>query len=409
MVAQYPCRACSKNVNINQKAIFCNSCNLWIHSKCNNLTKHDFDRLSKENDDIPFICKCCISDNIPFSNLSNKHFNITVTKGVNYMFDDNDNDLLTLNEQQLNLINNFQSVLHENSNPTLDENDVDALQPPICSYFSINEFCSANFDPNKNFSILHLNVHSIQLHIEEVRTMLLLLNFHFDFLAFTESKLMKGSIPITNIEIEGYNSPYSCPSEASKGGVLLYTSNKFNIIPRPDLQTYSPKEVESIFVEVVNQKAKNDIIGVIYRHHTIEKVDFNKNHIHPLLEKLSKESNKNLFIAGDFNINLLKTNTDADALDFFDLMSNNMLLPAISLPTRISSGTETLIDNIFTNIINSDAVSGNLTIGISDHLPSFLIIPKKSSNHIPKKHNLFKRDIKNLNREALNNDLAQID
>ena len=74
MVAQYPCRACSKNVNINQKAIFCNSCNLWIHSKCNNLTKQDFDRLSKENDDIPFICKCCISDNIPFSNLSNKIF-----------------------------------------------------------------------------------------------------------------------------------------------------------------------------------------------------------------------------------------------------------------------------------------------------------------------------------------------
>ena len=37
-------------------------------------------------------------------------------------------------------------------------------------------------------------------------------------------------------------------------------------------------------------------------------------------------------------------------------------------------------------------MSGNLTLTISDHLPSFTIFPKSNQNHIPQKHNLHKRD-----------------
>ena len=59
-------------------------------------------------------------------------------------------------------------------------------------------------------------------------------------------------------------------------------------------------------------------------------------------------------------------------------------------------------------MINPDAISGNLNVGISDHLPSFVIFPKKTSLHLPKKHNLYKRSTKNLNREALNKDLNNI-
>ena len=38
-------------------------------------------------------------------------------------------------------------------------------------------------------------------------------------------------------------------------------------------------------------------------------------------------------------------------------------------PTRISSNSKTLIDDIFPNILSPDSVSGNLTATISDHLP----------------------------------------
>ena len=39
---------------------------------------------------------------------------------------------------------------------------------------------------------------------------------------------------------------------------------------------------------------------------------------------------------------------------------------------------------IFTNEINPDLKSGNFTIGISDHLPSFMLIPKRNQQHLPK-------------------------
>ena len=54
-------------------------------------------------------------------------------------------------------------------------------------------------------------------------------------------------------------------------------------------------------------------------------------------------------------------------------------------------------------------LSGNLTVGISDHLPSFIIIPRKNQNHLPKKHNLYKLDIKNMDRENFILDFLNID
>ena len=48
-------------------------------------------------------------------------------------------------------------------------------------------------------------------------------------------------------------------------------------------------------------------------------------------------------------------------------------LPTITLPTRISENSATLIDNIFINFHNSQInyVSGTLILDISDHFPSF--------------------------------------
>ncbi len=61
-----------------------------------------------------------------------------------------------------------------------------------------------------------------------------------------------------------------------------------------------------------------------------------------------------------------------------------------------SSGNHSLIDNIYTNVFNPDIISGNITFNVSDgHLPSFVIIPKPNQNHLPKKHNFFKRSTKN--------------
>ena len=91
-------------------------------------------------------------------------------------------------------------------------------------------------------------------------------------------------------------------------------------------------------------------------------------------------------------------------------MTANLLVPLILVPTKINSKNDTLIDNIFSNQFNSETVSGNLTVNFSDgHLPSFAIFPKPNQNHLPKKHNLYTRDIKNMDKENFLIDLAAIE
>ena len=88
---------------------------------------------------------------------------------------------------------------------------------------------------------------------------------------------------------------------------------------------------------------------------------------------------------------------------------SSCLLPTITLPTRINRKSNTVIDNIFTNHYHPDMTTGNLLLGISDHLPSFLIVPKSNQNHTPKNHNIFKRDTKSFDRENFILDFIDID
>ena len=131
-------------------------------------------------------------------------------------------------------------------------------------------------------------------------------------------------------------------------------------------------------------------------------------YIKPLSTRLAAE-NKNKYIAGDFNLDLLKVDNHKATFDFLGTMMSDLLLPSITIPTRLNPINNTLIDNIFTNDINPGIKSGNLTVGISDHLPSFIIIPKKNHNHIPKNHNIYKRDLRGFDREGFVLDYLSID
>ena len=62
--------------------------------------------------------------------------------------------------------------------------------------------------------------------------MLQMLAFNFDFIAISESKLKVGVDPQVDIDIKGFQNSLSTPTEASKGGVLLYVSNGINFKPR---------------------------------------------------------------------------------------------------------------------------------------------------------------------------------
>ena len=146
--------------------------------------------------------------------------------------------------------------------------------------------------------------------------------------------------------MEGYNC-YSTPTEGEKGGSLLYIADRFQTRPRKDLEKimYKSMELESTFREIILKNQKNIIVGCIYRHPNMGLAEFNDLNS-KMLEKLNKE-NKKVYLMGDFNIDLLKVDSDKNISNYYNIITANLFVPHITLPTRITSHSQTLIDNIF--------------------------------------------------------------
>ena len=136
-----------------------------------------------------------------------------------------------------------------------------------------------------------------------------------DILCFSESKLQKDVNPAVPINIHGYQNPLSVPTEAQKGGVLIYVKEGIIFKPRLDLNMYKKCELESCFLEIVNQKSVNDIVGFVYRHPVMNVNIFIDDYLVPLTEKLSKQK-KNIYICGDFNFNLLNLEMHSGTMNF---------------------------------------------------------------------------------------------
>ena len=73
----------------------------------------------------------------------------------------------------------------------------------------------------------------------------------------------------------------------------------------------------------------------------------------------------------DFNLSLLQYNYHVPTQEFIDSLFSHAFLPLISNPTRLTSYSATLIDNIFTNNLAPSVFSGIILSDLSDHLPVF--------------------------------------
>ena len=131
-------------------------------------------------------------------------------------------------------------------------------------------------------------------------------------------------------------------------------------------------------------------------------------HLNPLLEKLAKEQ-KTVFFLGDFNVDLLKHEQHKVTNEFLDSLCSKLFLPYIIQPSRINSHSKYIIDNIFSNFISQEIISGNLTSTISDHLPEFLIASHIFSNTPNRKFNIFELNWSKLNCEEFILDYFAID
>ena len=165
----------------------------------------------------------------------------------------------------------------------------------------------------------------------------------FDIVAVSETRIMRKTSLTSNINLNNFSLEFS-PTESTAGGTLLYIANHLSYKPHSDLNLYKANQLESTFIEIINAKKSNIIVGCFYKHPIMDVADFNKNYFKPLLEnKLSKE-NKQVFLLCYFNINLLNYNDHQPTNEFLDSLASNSFIPYILQPTRLTSHSKTLID-----------------------------------------------------------------
>ena len=88
------------------------------------------------------------------------------------------------------------------------------------------------------------------------------------------------------------------------------------------------------------------------------------------LQKINSE-NKEIYLAGDFNTDFLKIDTNNNYQEFYDSITSSGSLPQIIQPTRVTEYPTTVIDNIYTNTF-SNMVSRNILLCISEHFCQFI-------------------------------------
>ena len=111
---------------------------------------------------------------------------------------------------------------------------------------------------------------------------------------------------------------------------------------------------------------------------------------------------------GDFNYDLLKHDKNPYVTKFVETLSNYSLQPTINKPTRVvKKQNPSILDNIFTNAIDKDIVTGNLVDKISDHMPNFILMKNMVFNH--KKIHKKTRSFQNFDATKYNEDVGSID
>ena len=145
------------------------------------------------------------------------------------------------------------------------------------------------------------------------------------------------------------------------GGVCIYLRTNLDYRIRNDLNN---DHLECLFVEISKPRSTPFLVGTWYRPPSSPPNLFSE--FEKVIAKIDAE-NKELYLLGDINCNLLpEANTyDSSYLtNIFDIFGLSQL---ITEPTRVTPVSKTLIDLCITNSLEKVTNSGVIHLGISDH------------------------------------------
>ena len=350
------CSTCQKHVKTNHRKLICTVCKHYIHKKCSNLTNKEFNQKYY----VQFWhCDSCNTEiGLPFNHIEDENkFLLEI-----YRVFENENTL------EMNTKNKYE---HLSFDPTLfltdfseKENNSDS---PYFTEANLSQFLNQSKSVH-GISMLNLNIRSLDKNFDSFRDFLHSSNMSFDIIGLDETWLKNK--PLDYFMLNGYNLEFKNRDKKRGGGVCLYIRDDIKYHVRDDLNNIkNPEFVDSLFIEIEKSGSKNIVIGIMYRPPGQDLSIFNE-FFDKVLTHVSRNQ-KLVYLMGDFNVNLLNEDTHSHTNDFINTLTSHSFYPSITKPTRITSRSASLIDNIFTNS-KAYQTSGIVISDISDHLPIFI-------------------------------------
>jgi hypothetical protein len=212
---------------------------------------------------------------------------------------------------------------------------------------------------NMHDSILHLNIRSIAHKVEDLEALLTILKTPI-ILALTETWMHNDDCSFINIP--NYTFISSPRIIGQGGGVGIFINDCINYktkIRSSDCKVTNSSNIDYILLELPDLK-----IGLCCLYcppkSKLHEIIFILDYIKTCCKNL------NLIVVGDFNINLLDKKNDIP-LEFINNLHTLGLHLVITLPTRVTNSTSTLIDNIMCDYSMLPTKASVGKTDISDH------------------------------------------
>ena len=412
------CSVCKHRISSKQKqkAFPCPQCMTLVHRKCSNISTHDLLHV-KPKHLANWSCTTCLSEMFPLNNtedtdVASLTYNSLVDCPCN-------NQTVSIPLHLCETFKYAKQFTQKDSYPTgHDPYELLDLTYDInvkCNYYNNHDFhkLTASYKNcnKKPFMALHTNIQSLNHNFDPLEQLCTDLDFTPDIIAVTETwNSNKSKDKFIPKKLPGYDKYNGIQGTTLKSGCGFYIREGLKYIDRKDLdlQHYDDlNEFQCKFIEIIHDKKSNIIFGVVYRHPKKSSDNTFNEKLSEILDKLSN-SHKTKIILGDFNYNLLNQDRDEQVRKFTDIMYTNNLQALIDKPTRVVKGQKpTLIDNIFTNAVDKDIVTGNLLNKISDHMPNFILMKDFKFGH--QKMTKTVRLGKNVDIEQFRKDVSEID
>lgn len=364
------CSECGTRGKKNQQALLCNKCNNISHRTCLGIDQQDYKFLTQNG----LTCRKCIllpvqqkcglcskvdrRRNILCCYDCKQYFHVKCIKDAN---------------------KNFQTT-----NFVWKCDKCEAKTDNECSLINTTNIEDSEHSiPTKGISIGHINVREMMSTTKKDYIASFLQRTNLHILGISETWLHSDTCTSESY-IGGYiiarlDRPNVKSYKTQGGGLLLYVSDCYYYYEFEEIRTKDPTSTEILHILVTKTYIKPIHIILVYKKPT--------ENISSLTESLRAHlqlcNDDEVYVMGDFNVNVLKYTNDTKQL--INLMSEFNHKQLIKKPTRTTMNSATLIDCIFTNRPNINLHQDIIPVDISDHDFVYTVRKKPKSFRSPVK------------------------